>query len=275
MEFDTGLFKSTVDQLEKLAKNIKDAIDTLIPNARDRGLSALDGGILDFIGYPARQIVIDVAERMIEVCKAIWNKLLEILKGALAPIFMFERGIGWGMAKGKAAGIKTDVDPNNLPAIRSWKGDAQVSYMRTATSQGAAAGKVAELSEKARDVMLETAAAGLAFYIAMAQITTSFVVQLGAEIAALATGVGASAGLVGFLATAGITTAQITAACVAIGVITAQQAKSISSLEAAVNDNDGFPVGSDGKRHWPDSQAPTFADASVNGNQLKWRIAGG
>lgn len=55
-----------------------------------------------------------IAEEIVQVGSAILNWFLDLLKGAVAPIFMFVDGWRWLDIKGKANGISTDLTTQNL-----------------------------------------------------------------------------------------------------------------------------------------------------------------
>ncbi|MFI6172971.1 hypothetical protein ACIBCN_39765 [Nocardia sp. NPDC051052] len=269
MDFDVASFNEIIKKLEGYVDDIGKQISTGIPNARS---TALD---VDWVDWTPGlvSVIKKCAEKMIEGCKWIWDKIVDILKSAWAPVTMFTRALDWYDVKGTASGVQSTLDPNNLEAIRLWKGAAQVSYMRTATTQSAAAGKVADAGDKTALVLVTAAASGLTFYAGMALITYQFIAACVAEIGLLCTGFGAPLSLAGFLADAGITTAAIWGAVAGIATLVGGQATAFANINSTVSDNSGFPQGADGKKHWPESFANSFSDASVDGDkESKWRL---
>lgn len=269
MNFDVATYESVMKELEQYLGKLRNSINIDIPDALDKAKD------LPFIGLIPGQIQLLewCASTMIDVCTWLVDKLVELLKGALAPYFMYVRSRDWNEVRGVVTSTQSTLDPNNLPAIRLWKGAAQMSYMRTATTQSAAAGKLGDISDKIKTTLLVSAGAGLAFYIGIALITKQFLSALAMDIALMAAGFTAAGGIADFLKTAGITTAQITAAVAAIGVFVSNQATALSDLEGLASDNGTFPDGADGKPTWPDSLASTFSDASVEGDkESKWRL---
>lgn len=269
MNFDVATYESVMKELEQYLGNLKNSINIDIPDA------LRDAKSLPFIGLIPGQIELLewCANLMIDVCSWLIDKLVELLKGALAPYYMYVRSRDWNDVRSVVTSAQSTLDANNLPAIRLWKGAAQQSYFRTATTQSAASGKLGDISDKIKTTLLVSAGAGLAFYIGIALIVKQFLLALAIDIGLMAAGFTAAGGIADFLKTTGITTAQITAAVAAIGVIVSNQATALSDLEGLASDNGTFPDGTDGKPAWPDSLASTFSDASVEGDgESKWRL---
>lgn len=269
MDFDVATYQSVADEIERYLTKLRTSISVDIPNALNSAKN------LPFIGLIPGQIELIewCAEVMVDVCQWLLDKIIELLKGLLAPYYMYTRSRDWNDVRDVVTSAQSTLDANNLAAIRLWKGTAQQSYMRTAMAQSAASGKLGEISDKIKTVLLVSAGAGLAFYIGIALIVKQFLSALAIDIGLMAAGFTAAGGLADFFKTTGITTAQITAAVAAIGVIVSNQATALSDLDGLDADNSTFPDGADGKPVWPDSQASTFADASVEGdNESKWRL---
>jgi hypothetical protein len=134
--------------------------------------------------------------------------------------------------------------------------------MQTCTSQSAAAGTFSDIAEKARSAMMDSTVGGLAFYAGILAICAEFLFGLARAIGELLSGVGAGISIADIAATSGISTAALWAALGALATFLGMQAKAFGELDRA------FP---DGK--WPDSQASSFSDASVDGdNKSNWKI---
>ncbi|MFD3706887.1 hypothetical protein ACFWUP_27430 [Nocardia sp. NPDC058658] len=269
MTFDVATYQAVMKELEKYLTKLRNSISIEIPDALEVAKN------LPFISLIPGQIQLLewCATLMVDVCEWLLEKLLEILKGMLAPYYMYMRSRDWNDVRATVTSVQSTVDPNNLAAVRLWKGTAQQSYMRTATTQSAAAGKIGEVADKTKTALLQSAAAGLVFYIAIALVVQKFLSALALDIGLMAAGFTAAGGVADFLKTTGLTTAQITAAVAALGVIIGQQGTALSDLEGLKSDNGTFPDGADGKPVWPDSLASTFSDASVDGDgESKWRL---
>jgi len=258
MGFDISQYNSVLDGLDKFFGEVDDAIKIDVPNARD---DALDLPYVRLL--PALQRVIKAcADKIIEICKWIWEKITEIYHGVRAPYEMYQRSQDWADVRDAASGVKQGLDPNNVQALRTWEGTARTSYMQTCTSQSGAAGTFSDIAEKARSAMMDSAVGGLAFYVGVVIICADFLMGLARAIGELCTGVGAGVSIADIAATSGISTAALWSAIGLLASFLASQAKAFGELDRA------FP---DGK--WPDSQASSFSDASVEGdNKSNWKI---
>ncbi|MFQ6328740.1 hypothetical protein ACLMAL_21750 [Nocardia sp. CWNU-33] len=258
MSFDVSQYNSVLDGLDKFLDKVDKAIKVDVPNARE---DALDLPYVRLI--PALQRVIKAcADKIIEISKWIWEKITEIYHGVRAPYEMYLRGKDWADVRDAANGVKQGLDPNNVQALRSWEGTARTSYMQTCTSQSGAAGTFSDIAEKARAAMMESATGGLAFYAGVVLICAEFLAGLARAIGELLSGVGAGISIADIAATSGISTGALWAAIGALVTFLGSQAKALGELDRT------FP---DGK--WPDSQASSFSDASVDGdNKSNWKI---
>lgn len=258
MSFDVSQYNSVLDGLDKFFDKVDDAIRIDVPNARN---DALDLPYVRLL--PALQRVIKTcADKIIEICKWIWEKIKEIYHGVRAPYEMYLRSKDWAEVRDGASGVKQGLDPNNVEALRKWEGAARTAYLQTSTSQSAAAQTFSDIAEKARSAMMDAAVGGLGFYVAILAICAEFLFGLARAIGELLSGVGAGISIADIAATSGISTAAIVAACVALTTFLGGQAKAFGDLDRS------FPEGK-----WPDSQASSFNDASVEGdNKSNWKI---
>ncbi|MFI5536035.1 hypothetical protein ACIA5H_06540 [Nocardia sp. NPDC051900] len=264
MSFDISSYNSVVDGLEKFLDDIDGKVRVAIPQAEQE---ALDLPYVRLIP-PVQRAVKTCADKLIEICKWLWDKVIEIMKGIRAPYDMYLRSRDWTDVRDSVSSIQGEIDPNNLAVNRVWKGAAQLAYMKANTAQSAASGKVGDIADKTKTVLIESAVAGLAFYAGLLSICWQFLANLAAAIAALATGVGAPISLADIAADSGITTAQIWVAVGLLSAFVGQQARSFGDLHSAASDNSSFPGG-----RWPDPISSTFSDASVGGdNESKWRL---
>jgi hypothetical protein len=105
-----------------------------------------------------------------------WGKkfldwLLDLLKGAVAPVFMFIDSWTWSDIKGTAISVSEGLSAQNLVLDDSnWSGKARDAYVAAASAQATAAARVGSISDKTMTVLLSSAAAGLAFYLALALV---------------------------------------------------------------------------------------------------------
>ncbi|WP_040795768.1 hypothetical protein [Nocardia higoensis] len=259
MSFDMAQYNSVVDGLDKFFVKIDNGISFQVPNARD---SALDLPYVRLI--PAVQRMVEVASgKIIEICQWIWEKIKEIYHGIRAPYEMHLRSKDWADVRDNVNGVKQALDPSNVEALRRWEGAARTSYMQTCMSQSGAAGTFSDIAEKARSAMVDAAVGGVAFYAAILAACASFLVGLARAIGELLSGIGAGVSIADITATSGMTLTTATGACVALVTFLGAQAKAIGDIDRS------FPDG-----RWPDSQATSFNDASVEGDdKSSWKIA--
>jgi hypothetical protein len=264
MTFDVASYDSVVRELDEFLKKIDGAIKVDVPYAES---TALDLPYVRLIPSVQRAIKV-CADKIVEVCRWMWEKIYEILQGIRAPYDMYLRSSDWAAVRNVVTSIQGEIDPNNLQANRTWKGAAQLSYLKTSTSQSAASGKMGDVSDKARSAMMECAVGGLAFYSGILVICASFLGGLARAIGELMSGIGAPISIADIAATSGLSAGQLWAAVTLVTSFVGLQAKAFSELNAALSDNSTFPGG------WPDSQARTFADASVEGDgESKWQLS--
>ncbi|MFB8276276.1 hypothetical protein [Nocardia colli] len=259
MSFDISQYNSVLDGLDKFFAKVDTSINIDVPNAKS---DALDLPYVRLLP-PLQRLIKTCADKIIEICKWIWDKIKEIYHGIRAPYEMYLRSKDWADVRDTASGVKQGIDPNNVEALRRWEGTARLAYMQTCGSQSGAAGTFSDIADKARSAMLDAAVGGLAFYVGILAICAEFLLGLARAIGELITGVGAPISIADIVATSGISTAAIWGACTAMATFAGAQAKAIGDL------NRSFPEGK-----WPDSQSSSFNDASVEGdNKSGWKIA--
>ncbi|MGW0248010.1 hypothetical protein ACWDYH_15390 [Nocardia goodfellowii] len=269
-QFDMASYESVIKEIEDFLKTIDDKIKIDVPNARD---DALDLTVVK-ITPGLKSLVKTCANKMSEILKWLWDKIVEIGKGIRAPIDMWNRSREWNEVNGTASSVSSTIDVNNLTATRIWKGAAALSYQKTATSQSAATKTIGDIADKIKTALEYSAGAAFAFYVAVTIIVGKFLIALVSEIMAMASGIGAGAGLAGVVATSGITSAELWAAVGLLVTVMGTQVKAMIDAEATLNMNSGFTREGE-KVNWPASQAATFSDASVDGdNESKWRLNG-
>ncbi|MEV0708220.1 hypothetical protein [Nocardia aurea] len=200
---------------------------------------------------------------VVEICQWIWKKIKEIYHGIRAPYEMYLRSKDWADVRDSVNGVKQALDPNNVEALRRWEGAARTSYLQTCMSQSGAASTFSDIAEKARSAMIDASVGGVAFYAAILAACVNFLVGLARAIGELLSGIGAGISIADIAATSGMTAATAAAACTALVTFIGAQAKAMGDIDRS------FPEGK-----WPDSQATSFNDASVEGDdKSSWKIA--
>ncbi|MFC4052831.1 hypothetical protein ACFOY4_24345 [Actinomadura syzygii] len=189
-----------------------------------------------------------IGEKLWDLCVWFKDRVLDLLKGVLAPIMFFKYAWDWTGVRGGATGVQGATDPAVLDISRRWEGDANADYLKVIPLQGKAAGRVGSISMQMSLALTTCATAGLAFYVALAIIVYQFISCETAAIAALCSGILSWAGVVGAFTDAGVTAAMIWGA---VGTLTAAlgaQGAWMVSLKGEASDSSTFPKG-----HWPDA----------------------
>ncbi|MEV0299466.1 hypothetical protein [Nocardia sp. NPDC050710] len=267
--FDSAAYQDVWDKLKEYIQNIDDYLTNDAPDAISAGQNSyatkVTPGLSEFIKT--------CGEKMLAALKWLWEKLMDLIEGIAAPIFMAQRSFEWSDAKGDYSGVAAAINPKQLLALKEWKGDAQEAYEKTVEAQRDAILKMEETAETCRNHLMVAAAAGLLLYAGVAIVVNKFVTALAFIIAAVASGFGAVPGFAGFWTISGVTAAELSAAIAAITLFVTDQAKAWSDIKAATTNNSAFQKGDDGSIRWPDPNTKYFEDASVEGdNESKWRL---
>ncbi|MBG0569109.1 hypothetical protein [Actinoplanes aureus] len=221
-----------------------------------------------WITPPAAMAIEWIAEKTVEVGKAILNWFLDLLKGAVAPIFMFIDAYHWMDIRGSANAVSTDLTTQNLVVDNSdWSGAGHDAYLTTAGAQSSAASRVGSIATSTSINLLACAAAGLAFYVALAGVLAKLIAALAVVIAAFGSVVFSWAGLALFLEEAGVNTAIIVTAVATLGAFLGAQATAMIMLHGDAVDPSGFPEGV-----WPKSNTAQYSDASVLDGDADWSL---
>ncbi|MYY06752.1 hypothetical protein [Streptomyces sp. ATexAB-D23] len=188
------------------------------------------------------------ANKMIEVGCWIRDKIIECLKGAAAPVFMYLDSQDWEgpEIRGKVSGVAGNTTADALRAPLSWKGDGADAYTKAVAGQTGAATQIETSSDKLATALVLCAVAGVAFYLALAAVLIkAIVVMVAAAVAAgsvVFSWAGLLAGIGEALSDAGIITGLVVAL---VGVVTAQ-AGQMTVAKGEANDNSAFRGGK-----WP------------------------
>lgn len=209
-----------------------------------------------------------IAEKTVEVGEAIVNWFLDLLKGAVAPIFMFIDSWRWMDVRGKVNGVAANLSAQNLVVDDSdWSGKARESYLTAAGAQATAATRVGSIATTTSVNLLACASAGLAFYVVLAGVLAKLIAALAVSIAAMGSGVLTAPGIALFLEEAGVNTAIIVTAVSTLGAFLGAQATAMIMLHGDAVDPTSFPNGV-----WPTSHTSQYNDATVKDNDADWSL---
>jgi hypothetical protein len=260
MGFNEEQYRAAVEKIEKGLTDLDGKIQQ-IPGVANAAVSNFL--MPDFV----RDAVIWLAEKTVAILSSVVKKIVELLKGAVAPIYMFKYAWEWQDIRGVATGVVGDLRPEALSVGRHWKGPANDAYTKAIKPQSDAATKVGTISERTATSLTVCAAAGLAFYVAIGVIVVKFIAAAVAVIAALGSVVFSWAGLALVVEEAGVNTGLIIAAVAALTALLGAQASQMAVLHGESIDNSVFPSGK-----WPKSTSDTFSDATVQDGDADWSM---
>lgn len=223
-----------------------------------------------YVPPPVAEGFMWIAEKTVEVGTAILNWFLDLLKGAVAPIYMFIDSWRWMDVKGRVNGIATDLTTQNLVVDDSdWSGKARDAYLAAAGAQSAAATRVGSIAATAVGNLLGCATAGLAFYIVLAGVLAKLIAALAVSIAAMGSGVFTAPGIALFLEEAGVNTAIIVTAAGTLAAFLSTQATAMIMLHGEAVDPTAFP-----NSVWPEPNTGQYSDATVKDGDADWSLKG-
>ncbi|MFJ9690604.1 hypothetical protein [Kitasatospora sp. NPDC101183] len=244
MAFQAAQYQATVDKLTSGVSSLSAKLNTVPGKAN----SAADQWWIP--GWLADK-VIWFGKKLCEIGAWILDKIKECLEGAAAPVYMMVHGFQWQTLRGLANGVTGQLQPAVLGATGEWKGAAADAYGKEIPRQAAAATSLGGTCDKTSTSLETCAAAGLAFYLALALVLVKFIAATITAIAALGSVVFSWAGFLLIIEEAGVNTAVIVAAVSALMVLLGAQAKEMAALHGNAVDTSQYPGG-----HWPVSVKP-------------------
>lgn len=186
-----------------------------------------------------------LVEQIIHITETVLNKIVELLKGAAAPVYLFEYSWKWGDIKGAATSVAAELTPETVTP-EGWKGDAAKAYSDAVDPQSKAAAQIGTVSTATITSLTVCAAAGLAFYIALGIVIFQFITSLVAAIAAIGSLVFSWAGVGIVLGEVTVSSGAIIAAVTALVALLGAQASQMGVLHGQAEDSSAFPGG-----RWP------------------------
>src|SRR5215216_3566844 len=171
MTFSTAQYQAAIDKLDTGLNDLSAKIGQVGPAAN---AAVNHWYIPDFVA----DAIIWCAERLIEIARSIWDKIVELLKGAAAPVYMFMHALDWQDVRGIATGVQGTLRADQLSADDHWKGAASDAYVATIKPQSDAAGKIGTIADKTAQALIISAVASLAFYVALGVILIKFIAAM-------------------------------------------------------------------------------------------------
>ena len=262
MAFSEAQFQAAVDKIDSGISDFSGKINQIRPTAE----SAVDQWYVpEFVA----DAVLWLAEKAVSLAKAVWDKIVELLKGVAAPVYFFKYAFDWQDIRGLASGVSGQLNPAALPAGKHWKGAAADAYSTIFPLQGGAATRIGTIADKTAVALGICAAAGLAFYLALGIILVKFIIAMVGVIIALGSVAFSWAGVALAVEEAGVNTGLIIAAVTTLTAVLAAQAQQMVTLHGEAVDASAFPGG-----RWPDPITGAYRDGSVQDGTANWSYAG-
>jgi hypothetical protein len=261
MSFSVADFQSAVDKINDGMDDISAKMDELPQKANN----AIDHWYIpDFIA----DAVVWMVEKMQELAQKIWDKLVEFLKGVVAPIYFWDHRSQLQNVVDRSNDVVARLGDAELAGSAQWEGLGADAYRRQIGPQRAAAGELSAQAEGFRGSLLGLAIGGLAFYVGVGVIVVKFVVALVACLVALGSVVFSWAGLAIVCEEAGVNTAALAALAVGLGALLEEQVRQMAAMQDSLS-SDTFPGGV-----WPQGHNGQFSDGTVKDGDNDWSLGG-
>jgi hypothetical protein len=261
VSFSTAQFEATLRDIESGMATLSANLDKVPPAAQ----KATDHW---FIAAEVAEAIQWLATKTVEVGKEILNWLIDLLKGAVAPIYMAIDSWKWMDIRGAANLVGADLTDQNLSIDDSeWSGSARDAYGTAVGAQSAAASRVGSIATSTAANLLACALAGAAFYIALAAVLVKLISASVAVLIAYGSAVFSWAGAALMLEEAGVDTAVIATAVATVTAFIGAQVTAMVMLHGDAVDPTSFPNGA-----WPTPNTTQYSDATVKDGDADWSL---
>ncbi|BCJ44838.1 hypothetical protein GCM10010168_16510 [Actinoplanes ianthinogenes] len=261
MDFSRAQYKAVIAEIEAGIKTLQGKLTEVKPAAH---AAANHWWVNPAFGAAMEKL----ADLSVEAGTAIAQWVIDVLKGASAPIWMFVDAYNWMNLRSTANGVSTDLSTQNLVIDDSdWSGDAREKYLASAGAQASAAARLGSIATTTSATLAGCAAAGLLFYISVAAVVAKLIAATTASIAAMGTGVFSMTGAALLLETAGFSSAVLTGATATLATFLTSQVTAVILLHGDAIDPGSFPGGV-----WPKSNTSQFSDATVKDDDADWSL---
>jgi hypothetical protein len=218
--------------------------------------------------YPNTIVLLEYIERHLPV---IVRTLAELGFKPGVPWTLWSHGNEWAgeAIQGRVSAQVARLTRDGLLTEDYWQGRAADAYNFVLPRQSAALDAIAAHCRTIDDVLTKMAVAIGAFWLALLLIVTSLLIELVAEIAAAATGVGAPAAAAGGAGSVTKFLATLSAVLSAFFAITVSETlPELKNLRQDLHNNTAFPGG-----QWPQPSETLTSDARLlDGDGLDWRL---
>ena len=262
MDFSKAQFEALVTEIKAGMEEFSGKLDQMVPVA-----SAATNQW--YITQDVADAVMWIARKTVEVGRDLLDLFIDMLQGAVAPVFMFYDAWQWMDVRGSANGVAANLSEQNLAVDDSdWSGAARDAYVKAVTAQAAAATRVGSIASSTSVNLLACAAAGAAFYATLAVVLAKLIAAAIAALVALGSAVFSWAGAALILEEAGVNTAIIATAVATLTAFLTAQTTTLVMLHGDAVDPTSFPGGA-----WPKSNADQYHDATVTDGDADWSLA--
>ncbi len=258
MAFSEAQYTAVVDALRGGLEELSGRLDAVAVAAR---AAAARPSVPD----PLAAAIIDAAERIVDAVAVVRDAIVEALRGAVAPVFLFTDGLEWLEVRDAATRVQGVLRAEQLPVADHWKGYAADRYATAIRAQSEAAGRVGAIADRASSALVTCAVAGLAFYTALGVVVARLIVAVVAAISAFGSAVFSWAGVLIVLEEAGAGGATVAGLVVALVALLGAQLAPLGALTGELGDGGVFHEG-----RWPSAVTSAYTDATVTDGDAEW-----
>jgi hypothetical protein len=261
MTFSKAQFEATLAEIQTGMTTLSGNLDRMVPVAS----AAVNHW---YVAEATADAVLWVAHKTVEIGKAILDWIIDLLKGAVAPIYLFLDAWQWMDVRGEAGLVASTLSEQHLAVDDSdWSADARDAYVKALGAQSAAAARVGGIASTTSNILLGCAGAGLAFYVVVAAVLVKLIAASVVAIGCLGSALFSWAGAALFLEEAGVNTAIIAGAVGVLGAFLGANVTAMVLLHGDAVDPTGFPAGV-----WPKSNSSQYSDATVKDGDADWSL---
>ncbi|BEL02050.1 hypothetical protein Q0Z83_002410 [Actinoplanes sichuanensis] len=261
MEFSLAQYEAVMAEIESGTRTLEAELAEVGP-AADRAANQW------WVPPPIGDMIRWIGQKTVELGREILAFIGDLLKGMVAPVVMFYDAFRWMDLKGAANGVATDLGSQNLVVDDTdWTGKGRDAYLALAQAQSAAAARVGSISGNASGALMISAAAGLAFYLALAAVIAKLIIACTAATGAFASVIFSEIGAMIFVEEGIVNVMVIAGAVTALAAFLGAQANTMIALHSDAVDPSSFPAGA-----WPKANTGLYGDATVKDGDADWSL---
>lgn len=245
MEISSAQYEALVSQLHSRIQAVSVRVKQVRPAAKK-------GADHWYVTEGLATAALSLADKIVEICEEILNKLKELMRGAYAPMTLFHHSREWQSdVRGKASTVQGNTTADALKAPLVWHGDAATAYKVAVADQTKAAEQIKNSADKIATSLGWCALAGFGLYVALAGVLYEVIVSLGAAITALGSLVFSWAGALYAVTQITASAATVFLAVGAASTLIATQKQQIATIEGEATESGALQEGK-----WPRGTSP-------------------